>query len=298
MSKNTNYPIYNFNLIDGLYTNLIFNHNIERHCHIFWEITVSLKGEYVNHFDSGDMLLKACSLTIIRPSDIHYVNIKETSAVYRDIYVSDEKMRRFSEVIHEGLYDELLQSPTPITCVIDKAHMDSIEATATKITNLKGSLSKNEITILHNCLVSEALSAYAETRYYPGKQTPDWILDMLSKLNLHTSSELDPPISSLPDLIEQIGYSHGHICRKFKEYFGCTLIQYINRQKMAYSTTLLLNTNLSVSDIAQTLGYSNQSNYTNSFKKEYGMSPLNWRKNNLKLVHPADPPSDRNKDET
>ena len=67
---------------------------------------------------------------------------------------------------------------------------------------------------------------------------------------------------------------------------------------MAYSTTLLLNTNLSVSDIAQTLGYSNQSNYINSFKKEYGMSPLNWRKNNLKLVHPADPPSDRNKDET
>ena len=53
---------------------------------------------------------------------------------------------------------------------------------------------------------------------------------------------------------------------------------------MAYSTTLLLNTNLSVSDIAQTLGYSNQSNYINSFKKEYGMSPLNWRKTNLNLI--------------
>lgn len=285
MQKNTNFPIYNFNLIDGLYTELIFKHNIERHCHVFWEITVSLKGEYVNHFDTGDILLKSCNLTIIRPSDIHYVNIKGTPAVYRDIYVSDEKMRLICEVIHEGMYDELLQSPTPVTCIIDKTHMDAIETTAAKVTSLRGSLSKNEITILHNCLVTEALTAYAEARYYPGKQTPDWILDMLSKLNLQTSSELDPPFSSLSELIEQTGYSHGHICRKFKEYFGCTLIQYINRQKLAYSTTLLLNTNLSVSDIAQTLGYSNQSNYINSFKKEYGMSPLNWRKNNLNLVH-------------
>lgn len=101
MTKNSNYPIYNFNLINGLYTELIFNHDIERHCHIFWELTVSIKGEYVNHFDSGDINLKACSLTIIRPSDIHYVNLKGTPTVYRDIYVSDEKMRQVADIIHE-----------------------------------------------------------------------------------------------------------------------------------------------------------------------------------------------------
>lgn len=281
MSKNTNYPIYNFNLIDGHFTNLIFNQNIERHSHLFWEITLTLKGEYVNHFDSGNILLKSCSLTIIRPSDVHFVKLKGTPAIYRDIYVSDEKIRQIANVIHEGLYDELAASPAPSTCVIDKTHADSIETTAAKITDLRGIISKNDISALHNCLISEALSAYAETKYYPRKQTPAWILDMLSNLNLHVSSELDPPFSSLPDLIGQTGYSHGYICRKFKEYFGCTLIQYINRQKMAYSATLLVNTNLSVSDIAQTLGYSNQSNFINSFKKEYGVSPLSWRKNNL-----------------
>lgn len=284
MTKNSNYPIYNFNLINGLYTELIFDHDIERHCHIFWELAVSIKGEYVNHFDSGDINLKACSLTIIRPSDIHYVNLKGTPTVYRDIYVSDEKMRQVADIIHEGLYDELINSEVPVTCVIDKTHIDSIEATAAKITAVRNSNSQDEVTVLHNCLIMETLAAYAETRYYPARQTPDWLLDMLSKLNVTTSSVLDSPFSSLPELIDRTGYSHGHVCRKFREYFGCTLIQYINRQKMAYSTTLLLNTNLSVSDIAQTLGYSNQSNYINSFKKEYGMSPLNWRKTNLNLI--------------
>jgi len=283
MSKNANYPIYNFNLIDGHFTNLIFNQDIERHSHLFWEITLTLKGEYVNHFDNGNILLKSYNLTIIRPTDVHYVKLKGTPAIYRDIYVSDEKMHNIADVIHEGLYDELLHSPSPSTCVIDKTHMDSIETTAAKITYLRSLIFKNDITALHNCLITQALSAYAETKYYPRKQTPEWILDMLSNLNMEVSSKLDSPFSSLSELIDKTGYSHGYICRKFKEYFGCTLIQYINQQKMAYSTTLLLNTNLSVSDIAQTLGYSNQSNYINSFKKEYGVSPLNWRKKNLEL---------------
>ena len=287
MSKNANYPVYNFSIIDGHFTDLIFNLNIERHSHLFWEIAVTLKGDYVNSFDSGDIPLKSCCLTIIRPSDVHFVKIKGTPAMYRDIYVSDEKMRQMANVIREGLYDELLNSPTPSVCVINKAHLDSIESTATKITNLRGVTPQSEMTVLHNCLISEALAAYAETKYYPGKQTPGWILDMLSKLNIRVSSKLDSPFSSLSELVERTGYSHGYICRKFKEYFGCTLIQYINRQKMAYSTTLLLNTDLSISDIAQTLGYSNQSNFINSFKKEYGTSPLNWRKNKLNSVLPS-----------
>lgn len=281
MSKNTNYPVYNFNIIDGHFSNLIFNLDIERHSHLFWEIALTLKGEYVNGFDSGDILMKPCSLTIIRPFDVHSLKIKGTGAMYRDIYVSDEKMKEIANALRDGFYDELVKSPAPSTCVINKAHLDSIESTAAKITDLRGLVPKNEISVLHNCLISEALAAYAEARYYPSKQTPEWILNMLSNLNLHVSSNLDPAFSSLTDLIEKTGYSHGYICRKFKEYFGCTLIQYINRQKMAYSATLLLNTSLSVSDIAQTLGYSNQSNYINSFKKEYGTSPLNWRKNNL-----------------
>ena len=179
MTKNSNYPIYNFNLVNGLYTELIFNHDIERHCHIFWELTVSIKGEYVNHFDSGDINLKACSLTIIRPSDIHYVNLKGTPAVYRDIYVSDEKMRQVADIIHKGLYDELINSEVPVTFVIDKTHIDSIEATAAKITAVRNSNSQDEVNVLHNCLIMETLAAYAETRYYPARQTPDWLLDML-----------------------------------------------------------------------------------------------------------------------
>ncbi len=284
MLKNTNNPIYNFDLINGIYTELIFGHNVEKHSHIFWEITVAIKGEYVNHFDNGDLHLKAYDLTIIRPWDSHYVNLKNTSAVYRDIYAADDKIKKIADTIHEGLYDELIKSPMPATCVIDKAHLDSIESTAAKITDLRGSMPQTDLSALNNCLISKALAAYAEAKYYPGKQTPDWILQMLSKLNVSPTSALDPAFSSLPELIEQTGYSHGHVCRIFKEYFGCTLIQYINRKKMAYSTTLLLNTSLSISDIAQTLGYSNQSNYINSFKKTYGVSPLSWRKLNANVI--------------
>jgi AraC-like DNA-binding protein len=53
---------------------------------------------------------------------------------------------------------------------------------------------------------------------------------------------------------------------------------------MIYSTTLLLNTKQSIAEIAQHLGYSNQSSYVVTFKSIYGVSPDKWRKNRIKRV--------------
>lgn len=284
MVKNENLPIYGFDLINGVYTDLIFNHDIERHSHSFFEIAITLEGEYVNRFDTGDIVLDKDTLVIIRPNDVHYID--HLTAQYRDIYIPEKRMMQLCSAISPTLYQEIMSSPTPPYGKVSRDAVNSCEETAKVITELRVSYTPEQIDPFCNILILKALSAYYEAKntVYPVR-IPQWLLELVAKLNFRLErSDSRDFLKLLPEIVEQSGYSHGHICREFKKYYKCTLVQYMNKQKMNYSTTLLLNNNMSIAEIAQILGYSNQSNYIATFKSYYGESPNSWRKNKIKPV--------------
>lgn len=69
-----------------------------------------------------------------------------------------------------------------------------------------------------------------------------------------------------------------YLDRLFKKEFGLSVSQYIKEKKIDYAKTLLRTTNLSVSEIAQRLGYINLSHFIASFKQITNMTPVNYRK--------------------
>ena len=54
--------------------------------------------------------------------------------------------------------------------------------------------------------------------------------------------------------------------------------KYLITAKLSFSTSLLYNCDMSIAEISQRLGYSNQSNYVNEFKKYYRIAPSRYRK--------------------
>lgn len=70
-----------------------------------------------------------------------------------------------------------------------------------------------------------------------------------------------------------------YLDRLFKKEFGLSVSQYIKEKKIDYAKMLLRTTNLSVSEIAQRLGYINLSHFTASFKQITNTTPVNYRKN-------------------
>jgi AraC-like DNA-binding protein len=64
----------------------------------------------------------------------------------------------------------------------------------------------------------------------------------------------------------------------FKEYHGCTITQYIQQRRMSQAENLLANTELSIGQIAQAVGYSNASRLAELFCKSTGMLPGEYRK--------------------
>ncbi len=67
----------------------------------------------------------------------------------------------------------------------------------------------------------------------------------------------------------------------FKEYTGRSFSDYFQRLRIKEVRRLLLGTGLSMAEIAEECGFSNQSRMSVLFKRYYGISPLSYRNKNL-----------------
>lgn len=66
--------------------------------------------------------------------------------------------------------------------------------------------------------------------------------------------------------------------KNFRINFDCTVKEYINKIRVDKSMDLLINTNLTIEEISQQVGFSSASYYSKIFKKYNKVSPLKLRK--------------------
>ena len=86
----------------------------------------------------------------------------------------------------------------------------------------------------------------------------------------------------IEELVEYSNYTHAHFLLLFKQQTGQTLISYITELRLTYAAQLLINTSVSVIQIANEVGYDNHSFFSQKFKKRFGVTPIVYRKNALK----------------
>jgi len=83
---------------------------------------------------------------------------------------------------------------------------------------------------------------------------------------------------SLDDIAGHVGLSRSECCRYFKSQTGQTLFEYLIQYRINKSLDILANTDTPVAQIAQAVGFSSQSYYTDRFKGIIGMTPTEYRK--------------------
>ena len=93
-----------------------------------------------------------------------------------------------------------------------------------------------------------------------------------SYLDVHYAEPL-----TLAAIGEALGVSAYHAAHVFKAEMGSSPMQYVMHRRMGEAQTLLMDTNLSVGDIADRLGYSTPWNFSTAFGKCVGMTPSQYR---------------------
>ena len=81
------------------------------------------------------------------------------------------------------------------------------------------------------------------------------------------------------ELARQIYRSLDYCQKLFSREFGMTVYAYQLKRKMYIAQSLLADTNLSVGEIAESLGYNDAHYFSNLFKEKCGCRPLEYRKN-------------------
>lgn len=85
-----------------------------------------------------------------------------------------------------------------------------------------------------------------------------------------------PP--SLMALARASGMPHTKLNRGFRALFGCTVFEYLRRQRLEYARSLLGENRMNVTEAAFTAGFCSSSHFTQAFSKHFGVRPGVYRK--------------------
>ena len=92
--------------------------------------------------------------------------------------------------------------------------------------------------------------------------------------NLHRNITLD-------DIAEVVCMSPSSLYKKMKEYSGLSPMEYVMKVRLHRAVELLKDDSVSVQEVASAVGFNTHSFFSECFKREFGMTPRQWRLRNV-----------------
>ena len=86
---------------------------------------------------------------------------------------------------------------------------------------------------------------------------------------------------TIESLARSVGVSRASLAARFKKTLGCTIIDYISRQRLEKGRFLTEKSNISLEEVSRQVGYSSAFAFSKAFKRVYGHSP---RKHNTRAL--------------
>ena len=89
---------------------------------------------------------------------------------------------------------------------------------------------------------------------------------------------------TIADISAEVGLSQSHFMKYFKNTMGTSFIEYLNEYRLTMASRLLISSESSILAIAEEVGYENLSYFNRTFKKRFGMTPRDYRKQSTKQL--------------
>ena len=95
---------------------------------------------------------------------------------------------------------------------------------------------------------------------------------------------------TVESLARQSGTSRSVLAERFAHYVGQTPMTYLARWRMALAANMLRGSSVSLTRVAEEVGYETDAAFSRAFRREFGQPPAAWRKAQLGLRAPASRP--------
>lgn len=252
------------------YTRLIVSKKNTLHCHTFFEFSICISGSLTNHINGEDYAITSGTVVLLRPQDKHYI-VSKDGHISRDIYIQSELLKSLCDCIDSTLYERILTQPLTVFFKISDYELQRLESKLSLFNNAND-FSELQLHSAHINTVTELFYLWQQS-LLPKKNLPDWLTTLLQQIS--NTSFIG---KNIDEVIQSTHYSHGYVCREFKKYMGTTLQEYLSSVKFSYAIALLEVRENTVEQIAFKLNYSSASIFIAAFKRKFGISPAQWRK--------------------
>jgi AraC family transcriptional regulator len=101
---------------------------------------------------------------------------------------------------------------------------------------------------------------------------PPWLVKTRELLNDRFQENF-----TLAQITESVGVHATHLSREFRRFYGCTVGEYVRRLRIEFACRRLLFSDVSLTEIALSAGFFDQSHFARTFKSQTGMTPLAYR---------------------
>ena len=256
--------------------------NNRLHNHNYYELIYALNDSMVTYIDDKFLIIEKGDAIIVPPSVIHYVETADISNCVIFAMRKEWLIRKFNEfeVYDHENYLAGIVCRNNYTFFTNSLTSD-FHRIMQKLVEIHRSVYRN--ASLDNNLYFEYLFSIALVALTNAKiRTPK---------EIGNETEVDSKITSIieyivanynktsiEDVAEHFGYSKTQIHRLVKAGTGITVSKHISNEKMKRAKILLLNSNLSITAIAEELGFENPDCFAKMFKRLRGITPYQYRK--------------------
>lgn len=254
-------------------TNDIFN----PHCHDYYEIFMTVSGTVTHWINGVTKELPEGTLVFIRPDDIHgyiYETPKSTQTSYINFAFTKETADAMFSYLTDSFPSEYLKTCTmPPTVMVSNTEKKRLVALFSELNTMDWQ-DKHILKIRSRVILADIFTRLFYNVQSKEKETmPSWLMSLTRAME--KPENFSAGIRRLAEISQK---SDKHISRNLKKYFDMTPSEYINNLRLNYASNLLINTNTAIIDICYICGFQNLSYFYRVFKKNYNLSPGDFRK--------------------
>ena len=246
----------------------------ELHNHNYYEFSIVTKGTMIHHINGEDREVKENTFLLLRPSDCHYITVKNENESFElfNFNISKDFFRSFFELTDKELLETIDNSKVieiPISNISSRYFSNFINKTSTIYQN--NNYPEDILLPIFLDLAAVVVHFYQdsiETNNY--SELVNTMMEMMQNKNNFSLN--------IEELAKKANYSYAHINRLFKKETGTTISKYYLQIKLEYAKRLIETTSMSILEISSSVGFSSLSHFTKLFDKYYGNTPAKHRK--------------------
>lgn len=246
--------------------------------HDFWEICYVEKGEITLSAEGKNLNMREGQLALISPNKRHsYISEKGNDS--RAYVICFESFSNSLKPLGERIFwGDSLQTDCINRIKDECSHTfkmnesDQLEVLTSPIFGGQQAI-LSQLEYLLICLIR---SLSGENSGIEFLKQESFYEDLTDAVIRYLRENVDKKIY-LDEVCRRFNYSRSFLCKTFKEQTGATLIEYLNRLKIEEAKRRLTETTATVTGIATSLGFSELKYFNVVFKKQVGMTPLEYR---------------------